>query len=882
MFRKTILTLGLTFLLSLLVLFLLVPRGIGPAGRAGAASPDSSFSAPYNISNSSTEPNSQHPRILASNSGVLHAAWMEGNDGSYGAAYTKGQATLWDVWEWIGPERNPAYANPAIAIDGQGTIHAVWTSGASKPYDILYAYKPAGGAWSAAENISLALGAGRDSSFYPDIGLDSQGQIWVAWQMALTPENSEIYVRSRPAGGSWSAIAKVSTSAGQDLNVSLAIGPDNVPHLVWRSATGASAKYEIMYAKYAGGAWSAPLNISGTANSHSYFPDLVADRSGNLFVTWDDEIGGSENPQILFRRWDGTQWLPYRQVSNSVKAIRSAVAADNACFVYAVWQDHRDVAEEIYFSHSTDCGTTWLGDENVSRNGSRSYWPEIAAQAGGYAHIVWQDMAPGQLDIYYSQAIVEGGVPPTTTPVPTTVAPTPAVPYGSVGVVAQDPAGSITYTRRLTVTLNLDAASPAGHALEMRYDNYSDFHANPGFVALAPAVPNWRLLGPPQSCGLQTVYAQFRDAVDGTLSAIYSDAILFDDYLLTSMALNGGRPYTNRTMVWVGAEDLDLKAGCSGLEAVQLSQDGINYTNWFTYFPSGMYYVLEPNGPLTRTVYARYRDRAGNQGLYTDQIALDLIPPYNGRPPSLPPSTTHLLVTVGGLQASDDESGVANVWLANNCRPDGGGEWMALPYCPNPPCSYSWNLAYGGPPRQSPAVHIVCVKYEDGSGYDYYPGNFSPIYTGTITISGIRSAFLPTIARRSAGGALILPRPAPPDGPGLFLWTGSPPAGPGQDILLYLVAQPGLSAAQEALLSMRLPAGLQVVQAWSAYGTLLQVGQREVISLERLQPNRASWILVQLRVQPGAAPPLTVEGKLSGASETLWAPPLTLRTRAGP
>ncbi len=880
--RKTILALGLIALLSLLALVLSAPRGLGPAGRAGAAALDSSFSAPYNISNSPAEPNSQHPRILRAASGLLHAAWMEGNDGSYGAAYTKGQGTTWDAWEWIGPERNPAYANPAIAIDGQGTIHAVWTSGASKPYDILYAYKPAGGAWSASENISLALGTGRDSSFYPDIGIDSQGQVWVAWQMALVPENSEVYARYRPAGGDWSAIAKVSTSTGQDLNVSLAISPDNVPHMVWRSSTGASAKYEILYSKYTAGAWSAPLNISGTANSHSYFPDLVADGNGNLFVTWDDELYGAENPQILFRRWDGTQWLPYKQVSNSTKAIRSAVAADNACFVYAVWQDHRETAEEIYFSHSTDCGSTWLGDENTSRNGSRSYWPEIAAQAGGYAHIVWQDMAPGQLDIYYSQAVVEGGVPPTATPAPTTATPTPAVPSGSVQAVAQDPAGSITYTRRLTVTLQLDAASPVGHALEMRYDNYADFHANPTFVSLAPSVPNWRLLGFPQNCGSKTVYAQFRDAVDGTLSPVYSDVILFDDYLLTSMALNGGRAYTNRTMVWVGAEDLDRIVGCSGLEAVQLSQNGANYTNWFSYFPSGMYYILEPTGPLTRTVYARYRDRAGNQGLYSDQIILDLTPPYNGRPPSLPASTVYLLVTVSGLQASDDESGVANVWLANNCRPDGSGEWAAMPYCPSPPCSYTWNLAYGGPPRQAPAAHTVCVKYEDASGYGYYPGNFSPVYTGTITISGIQSAFLPVIARWSVGGALALPRPAPPAASGLFLWTAAPPDGPDQDIFLYLVAQPASLAAQEGFLTMRLPAGLRVVQAWSAYGAMAQIGERQVVSRERALPGQARWVLVRARVQPGAAPPLIVEGELSGAGGTLVAPPLTLGMRAGP
>ena len=78
---------------------------------------------------------------------------------------------------------------------------------------------------------------------------------------------------------------------------------------------------------------------------------------------------------------------------------------------------------------------------------------------------------------------------------------------------------------------------------------------------------------------------------------------------------------------------------------------------------------------------------------------------------------------------------------------------------------------------------------------------------------------------------------------------------------------------------MHLPEGLRVVQAWSAYGTVVQAGEREVVSRERTSSRQSSWIVVQARVQPGAAPLLSVQGEMSWDGGTLLASPLVVGTR---
>ncbi|MGC8959182.1 MAG: hypothetical protein ACP5OO_05270, partial [Chloroflexia bacterium] len=393
----------------------------GPIARA--AQVDSSFTSPVNISKSYDYNGSQHPRLAIAPDTYLHVTWMEGlldPDRGFGPTHLRGREGEWPAWEWAGPHDNPGYTKPAIALGSDGTVHLVWAGGGGPPYDIYYAYKPVGGSWSTPVNISNMAG----NTVYPTIALDSQGTIWVAWQTSLSETDTAIYARAKPASGDWGTIYLVSPSNKNDQNPSLAIGKGDVPHLVWRN-DDYSPNWEILYSKFEGGSWTSPLNLSSNSTD-SYFPRIAADSAGNVFVVWEDNIDGGEVFQTVFRRWDGSQWLPYKRVSYSpVKALWPALHADG-CNLYAVWTDFRDGQTETYFSHSTDCGSTWLGDENVSRNSSASYYPDVVAQPGGYSHIVWEDMAPGQLDILYSKATVAIPTPTPTPPTPTsTSTPTP-------------------------------------------------------------------------------------------------------------------------------------------------------------------------------------------------------------------------------------------------------------------------------------------------------------------------------------------------------------------------------------------------------------------------------------------------------------------------
>jgi hypothetical protein len=225
---------------------------------------------------------------------------------------------------------------------------------------------------------------------------------------------------------------------------------------------------------------------------------------------------------------------------------------------------------------------------------------------------------------------------------------------------------------------------------------------------------------------------------------------------------------------------------------------------------------------------------------------------------------------VTGLQAYDDESGVRNVWFANR----GNGPWYPMPYHV-PPYTYTWNLAYGGPPFQAPNLHHIYVKYEDASGYGSLPGNFSPVYSSTISVSGISNIFLP-LALRDAGGLATGGVPAPAGTAGLVLLTWPEQAAPGATVHLYLFAPERPDS--EFRLRMILPEGLRAVRAWSGYGRVVALEARQVVSQE--PPSRqVPFLLVEARVEEGAGRFLPIQGEMSWAGGSRQTAPLWLENR---
>ena len=142
----------------------------------------------------------------------------------------------------------------------------------------------------------------------------------------------------------------------------------------------------------------------------------------NVYAVWHDNRRDGDRNQVFFNagRGGGVTWSDSdTQLSADPTGDSVAEHPDIACAgdsVYVVWEDDRDSDighRSIYFSYSTDAGTTWSTDQQVSLDPDGDFdalGPRILVDYNpdeGPDHelsLVWYDDRRGAYDIYFTRS----------------------------------------------------------------------------------------------------------------------------------------------------------------------------------------------------------------------------------------------------------------------------------------------------------------------------------------------------------------------------------------------------------------------------------------------------------------------------------------------
>jgi len=108
-------------------------------------------------------------------------------------------------------------------------------------------------------------------------------------------------------------------------------------------------------------------------------------------------------------------WEPNVKVNDNASGVAgqaypALAASKTTSDVFAVWLDWRNVDPDVYFARSADAGATWGVSARVNQD-IADFWqsnPDIAVNAAGVLHVVWQDNRTGTDDIYYARS-TDGG-----------------------------------------------------------------------------------------------------------------------------------------------------------------------------------------------------------------------------------------------------------------------------------------------------------------------------------------------------------------------------------------------------------------------------------------------------------------------------------------
>jgi len=109
------------------------------------------------------------------------------------------------------------------------------------------------------------------------------------------------------------------------------------------------------------------------------------------------------------------QWTPAKRITwTSGDSGYPGMAIDSSGHLHVVWQDMTPGNNEIYCRTSTDGGSTWISSKRLTWTTGLSEQPVIVADASGRLHVAWQDNTTWQWQIYYKNS-EDGGSTWSTT-----------------------------------------------------------------------------------------------------------------------------------------------------------------------------------------------------------------------------------------------------------------------------------------------------------------------------------------------------------------------------------------------------------------------------------------------------------------------------------
>jgi len=294
-------------------------------------------------------------------------------------------SSAWAAAAWQPPvdlsDPGKTASNPQVGVDASGAAVAVWERSNGANTIIQSASRPAGGPWSAPVDLSVA---GQNASA-PQIAVEADGDAVAVWRR-YDGAAYVIQAASRPADGSWGAPVSLS-AAGQSTNSpEIAVGPNGSAVAVWERYDGADWIIQAA-SKAAGGAWSAPVNLTAAGLSAAS-PQVAIDASGTALALWERSDGVGYVTQAASKPAGGT-WGAPKSISAAGKVASGArLALDPGGNATAVWESY-DGGTSTIQAASKPAGGNWGAPVNLSEAGKNALNPRVAVDASGNAVTIW-------------------------------------------------------------------------------------------------------------------------------------------------------------------------------------------------------------------------------------------------------------------------------------------------------------------------------------------------------------------------------------------------------------------------------------------------------------------------------------------------------------
>lgn len=260
-------------------------------------------------------------RVAMNAAGVATVCWDHPNGSIHCSRYTPSTNT-WSTGVQVG--FSTALGN--VAMDAAGVAHVVWTVGSNVR---TARFEPGAGVWSAPEDLAVGLAA--DVVPDPHLAMNAAGDAVATWSRGLQVEAS----RYAPGVG-WAPAAVLSVDGTANGSARAAVDPSGVGTVAW--VHEAPAIRTVQAARFVGGTWTMPVDVSGPGAAASGRPALAADATGTVHVLWRHLLATRTHLMAARFASGASQWQAPADLSGPADAIgEPGIAVDGTGLAVAVW-----------------------------------------------------------------------------------------------------------------------------------------------------------------------------------------------------------------------------------------------------------------------------------------------------------------------------------------------------------------------------------------------------------------------------------------------------------------------------------------------------------------------------------------------------------------
>ncbi len=303
-----------------------------------------------------------------------------------------------------------------ILTDDDGRIYVAFQSGMSwMPMNPYVSHSDDSGAtWSRAFRVDDVLKDGNETNdetaqASPRMAFAPNGTLYVVWSDDRDfTHTQQIRIAWSEDGENFSRSVRIDPLKRYPTydarNPSIEINDDGRMVVVWEDKNE-SGSYWNIYSSYSddgGSTWSQMVRVNTDSMHHRQHEYCrMAMWGDDVYVTWHDDRGdGQFRPYLAVSHNGGDTYKAEVALSDDLELYNSrqwpSPAVDDAGNIYVTWRDKRSGFDEIWFTRSTDGGSTFSDNKKIAivPEGSEDWYPSTAARLDGVVSVAFQRRVP--------------------------------------------------------------------------------------------------------------------------------------------------------------------------------------------------------------------------------------------------------------------------------------------------------------------------------------------------------------------------------------------------------------------------------------------------------------------------------------------------------